>query len=116
MKKTWKAFCAWFTPSAVRARARERERRNFIGELESFDAERRYMDAREPIIRARLAQLQQDDADALLEGLRTAPARWESAAAPAPGSVIYAADGTPLARYVESAHGETVFAPLRGPQ
>jgi len=61
-------FKGFFSAAAFEQRARERERRKLVKELEEIDKQRAYFAAREPIISARLEVLAgRDLADYLLE-------------------------------------------------
>lgn len=70
-------FKGFFSAAAFEQRARQRERRKLVKELEEIDKQRRYMAGREPIISARLEVLAgRDLADYLLELRSSAGARF----------------------------------------
>lgn len=61
-------FKGFFSAAAFEQRARNRERRKLVAELEEIDKQRKYLAAREPIVSARLEVLAgRDFADFLLE-------------------------------------------------
>lgn len=70
-------FKGFFSAAAFEQRARERERRKLIKELEEIHKQRKYLAAREPIVSARLEVLAgRDFADFLLELRTSAGARF----------------------------------------